>query len=544
MRAFGRVALEELNQLTEAGIPIVTALSEELQVDEGQIRGLIELGKIDFDDVRASFTALAAEGSAFFTASEAQSETLQASFNRLKNATFLFADEFNERISPSFMAFIESSADVISFFATFEGQVVGLSTLVTALVIPAIGALFLFFGTFATRVTDPVIGRFRLLNIRMVAASVNANILRRSMIALGTAFKAAFTGGALALSAIAFVAVPAIIARFERLREEARELEEAIKSIEAAEFGAITEALTPDLFSIAQNEIKDIEQELVLVNRQGEQLNAELIRTNNALKEASGNTRSLKIDQALYNDEMALTIERAVELETRLRKIRVAVGEIPPFEQLTPMTELQFEATQALAANIRERVDEAVDTLDATIAFSPELEERELVQIISVIRKEIENVVSLSQEGFRFLPDGATITMLNNLLATYNARLEALRDNSRAAKTPTDELNAILQANANALIALNASIGAGLINASERFRREVQINREAIRDLLILRDRLANLEGADPEFLSNLDTIISGFRAALPESQFISGDIFTALFDPSWQSIRGYSIRI
>ena len=366
----------------------------------------------------------------------------------------------------------------------------------------------------------------------MAAASVNANILRRSMIALGTAFKAAFTGGALALTAIAFVAVPAIIARFERLRAEARELEEALKSIQSASAGAITPTDTPDLFAIATDEIKDIEAELVGVNRQGEQLNEQLIRTTNLLKTAEGDTRTLEVNQALFTDEMALTTERAVELETRLRQIRVAIGEIPPFEPLTPMTELQFEATLALAANIRERVDEAVDTLDATITFSPELEERELVQVIGFIRKEIENVVSLSLEGFNFLPDGPTITMLNNLLAIYNARLEELRDNSRDAKTPTDELNAILEANANALITLNASIGAGLVDAGERFRREVSINRDTIRDLLVLRERFANLEGVDPAFLDNLDTIVQRFRNLLPESQFVSGDLFTALFDP------------
>ena len=533
MRAFGRVALEELNQLTEAGIPIVTALSEELQVDEGQIRGLIELGKIDFEDVRASFTALAAEGSAFFAASEAQSETLQASFNRLRNATFLFADVFNERVSPSFRGFIEASADVITFFGTFEGQIIGISTVITALVIPAIGGLFLFFGTFATRVLDPVIGRFRLLNIRMIASAANAGILRRALILLGTAFKAAFTGGALALTAIAFVAVPAIIARFERLKEEARELEEALKSIEAADPGAITAGgTTAELFAIANQEIQNIERELVGINYEGVLLNTRLLNVNAALKAGTGETIILRREQRNLVKDFDDVIERADELERRLISIRVATGQLPPAEQLTPISELQFAATQALAEGIRERVEAATGTLEQTIVFAPEFEERKLVQIISTIRKEIEGVVQLSLEGFNFLPDGETITMLNSLLAVYSARLEELRANSRSAKTPTDELNAILMANANALITLNASIGAGLTDASERFRSEVQINRESIRDLLSLRERLASLEDAEPEFLANLDTVIEDFRRNLPAAQFVSDDLFTALFDP------------
>ena len=39
MRAFGRVALEELNQLTEAGVPIIQALAKQLEVAEGRVRG-------------------------------------------------------------------------------------------------------------------------------------------------------------------------------------------------------------------------------------------------------------------------------------------------------------------------------------------------------------------------------------------------------------------------------------------------------------------------------------------------------------------------
>ena len=358
-------------------------------------------------------------------------------------------------------------------------------------------------------------------------------ILRRALILLGTAFKAAFTGGALALTAIAFVAVPAIIARFERLKEEARELEEALKSIEAADPGAITAGgTTAELFAIANQEIQNIERELVGINYEGVLLNTRLLNVNAALKAGTGETIILRREQRNLVKDFDDVIERADELERRLISIRVATGQLPPAEQLTPISELQFAATQALAEGIRERIEAATGTLEQTIVFAPEFEERKLVQIISTIRKEIEGVVQLSLEGFNFLPDGETITMLNNLLAVYNERLEELRANSRSAKTPTDELNAILIANANALITLNASIGAGLTNASERFRSEVQINRESIRDLLSLRERLASLEDADPEFLANLDTVIGNFRRNLPAAQFVSDDLFTALFDP------------
>ena len=178
MRAFGRVALEELNQLTEAGIPIITAIANELDIPEGKVRGLIELGKIDFETVRNAFADLASESSVFFAASEAQSETLQASFNRLGNAMFMFADELNERTSPALKFFVEGAADVTGFFSTFEGQIIGLTTLVFPIFLTALGGLLLVIIGHI-RSTDPLILAYRKINVQLAVAQVNAGRLRR-----------------------------------------------------------------------------------------------------------------------------------------------------------------------------------------------------------------------------------------------------------------------------------------------------------------------------------------------------------------------------
>ena len=532
MRAFGRVALEELNQLTEAGVPIVAALADELQVDEGQIRGLIELGRIDFADVRNSFAALADESGAFFAASEAQSETLQGSINRLNNAMFMFADELNMRTGPGLQFLVEAGAGVLEFFSSFEGVVLALSVAFGAVLIPAIGGLVQLFAASLPNSIDPLIQRIHLLNFRYQVAASRVGILRRQVVRLGFALRAAFSPFGIALTAIATVALPVIISRFERLRREAQELADALKSLETADPGTITEDLRPELFEVAQREIRNIERELVGVNAQGAQFQAAWQHVTDQIRAGEGNIRDLQKLQEQYNFSLGISVDRAVELETRLRQIRVAIGERPPAAELPDFNELAQEGLLALRDAIRERVEGRAGEFVQTVEFAPELRERELVQIISFIRKEIEGVVQLASEGFNFLPDGDTITFLRGLLQDYNAQLEALRDNSRRALTPAEELQKILERNAEALITLGASIDAGITDASERFQRETSINREAIRDLIVLRQQLANLENVDPEFLSNLDTIINDFRSQLPTGEPIGESLFEAIFDP------------
>ena len=532
MRAFGRVALEELNQLTEAGVPIVAALADELQVDEGQVRGLIELGRIDFADVTNSFATLADESGVFFAASEAQSETLQASFNRLSNALFMFADELNMRTGPGLQTLVEAAAGILEFFTSFEGTVLALSVAFGAILIPVIGGLFQILAAALPNSIDPMIVRLNLLNFRYQVAASRVGILRRQLVRLSFAIRAAFSPLAILATIVSTLALPVIISRIERLRREAQELADALKSIEEADPGTIAQDLRPELFRIAQSEITNIERELVGVNAQGAQFQAAWQAVTNRIRDGEGDINALRKLQEQYNFSLGISVDRAVELETRLRQIRVAIGERPPSAELPDFNELAQQGLFALRDAIRERVEGRVGEFTQTIEFAPELAERELVQVISFLRKEIEGVVQLSAEGFNFLPDGETIMFLRGQLQEYNAQLEALRDNSRGAQTPAEQLQKILEANSLALITLGASIDTGLTEASERFNREVEINRETLRDLIILREQLARIENVDPEFLSNLETVITNFRSDLPTRVTPSDSLFEAIFDP------------
>ena len=239
MRAFGRVALEELNQLTEAGVPIIASLAKQVGVAEGQVRNLISLGKIDFTDVRAAIKDLSVEGSAFFQASEAQAKTTQAEINRLSNAMFLLADNMNDRLNPIFKVVLGNLSSVIEFFTTSQGAVVGFSAAVTVTLIPAIGAFLLvsnnlvrFLGARGL-INDgfrAFSGELVHLNRRLVITAKRTQglnrILRLSIVLLRAAFA---TAPIAAFTAAMIGATVLVVKHFERARAEAKLLEDAVR---------------------------------------------------------------------------------------------------------------------------------------------------------------------------------------------------------------------------------------------------------------------------------------------------------------------------
>lgn len=83
-RTAGVLYAEDLNQLTEAGIPIIQEFAKQLGVSSGEVKKLASEGKIGFSELELAFANLTREGSAFAgQAQAAASETdkLSASFD-------------------------------------------------------------------------------------------------------------------------------------------------------------------------------------------------------------------------------------------------------------------------------------------------------------------------------------------------------------------------------------------------------------------------------------------------------------------------------
>ena len=87
-RTSGVLYAEDINQLVDAGIPIIQEFAKQLGVSEGAIKKLASEGKISFEELQLAFFNLSKEGSQFSKLAAEQANTLpnlyQGAINRLK----------------------------------------------------------------------------------------------------------------------------------------------------------------------------------------------------------------------------------------------------------------------------------------------------------------------------------------------------------------------------------------------------------------------------------------------------------------------------
>lgn len=81
----GRLFMEDINQLTGRGIPIIQELAKQFGVSESQVRKLVEEGKVGFPHIEEAFRALTSEGGKFAGLMEAQSKTLPGLWSTIKD---------------------------------------------------------------------------------------------------------------------------------------------------------------------------------------------------------------------------------------------------------------------------------------------------------------------------------------------------------------------------------------------------------------------------------------------------------------------------
>lgn len=75
MHLKGKASMEELNMLTEAGIPILTSLATQLGVSTDGLFDMVSAGQVGFPAIQAAFTAMTGEGGKFHDMMRAASET-------------------------------------------------------------------------------------------------------------------------------------------------------------------------------------------------------------------------------------------------------------------------------------------------------------------------------------------------------------------------------------------------------------------------------------------------------------------------------------
>lgn len=103
-RVAGVLYAEDINQLVEAGVPIIGEFAKQLGVSESQVKKLASQGKIGFNELETAFKTLTGEGGRFDGLLQKQSETLRGVASTLK-------DLFSQGLRNFFAPIAESLRD-------------------------------------------------------------------------------------------------------------------------------------------------------------------------------------------------------------------------------------------------------------------------------------------------------------------------------------------------------------------------------------------------------------------------------------------------
>jgi tape measure domain-containing protein len=101
-KAKGKAMTEELLQLSDRGIPVISELSNQLGVSKDKIFEMASQGKISFDILERALISMTEEGGIFANQMEKQSGTLAGLFSTLKDNVVLSLGVIGQQLSETF----------------------------------------------------------------------------------------------------------------------------------------------------------------------------------------------------------------------------------------------------------------------------------------------------------------------------------------------------------------------------------------------------------------------------------------------------------
>ncbi len=128
----GRLFMEDINQLTGRGIPIIGELAKQFGVAESQVRGLVEKGQIGFGNLSQAFTSMTSEGGSFFEMMKKQSGTAAGMWSTLTDNVGALARSFGEMLLPVVKAVLGWLIQLTDAVANMDPQVRNLTFVVGA----------------------------------------------------------------------------------------------------------------------------------------------------------------------------------------------------------------------------------------------------------------------------------------------------------------------------------------------------------------------------------------------------------------------------
>jgi len=152
----GTLFAEDINQLTERGVPIIAALAKQFGVAESEIKKLTSEGKVGFEDLQVAFAGMAGEGGQFNNLMEKQSESLAGQWSNLMDEAAKLARTIGEELAPVAMDLVQAIKGLVAWFGGLSEEqkraIVVFAGLVAALgpVLIILGSVFSAIGTIIT----------------------------------------------------------------------------------------------------------------------------------------------------------------------------------------------------------------------------------------------------------------------------------------------------------------------------------------------------------------------------------------------------------
>lgn len=101
-RVQGRLFMEDINQLTGRGIPIIQELAKQFGVTESEVRKLVEKGRVHFTNLEQAVTSLTSKTGMFAGGMQAQSQTVNGLLSTLRDDVAAIMRSIGEDIAKAF----------------------------------------------------------------------------------------------------------------------------------------------------------------------------------------------------------------------------------------------------------------------------------------------------------------------------------------------------------------------------------------------------------------------------------------------------------
>jgi tape measure domain-containing protein len=183
MSSSGIIFTEDLNQLTDRGIPVLSLLAEKFDTNVVGVRKMASEGKISFNDINDAFNTMSGEGGQFFNLMQEQSKKTSGQFSNLQDSVAQLGREIGKDLLPYVNQFIQYALKLVDRFRALSPEtkkwimiaagvvaVVGPILIVVGSLISAIGAIIpviMFMAGALAAITAPA-----LLTVAAIAAVI------------------------------------------------------------------------------------------------------------------------------------------------------------------------------------------------------------------------------------------------------------------------------------------------------------------------------------------------------------------------------------